>query len=80
MQFFALFGLTSRSSSIVGPNVIQAIIDKTGNTWHGFPFLFAICLTSSLIIWFAVDVPRGRRDAERWAAEQRDTVYSIYSD
>jgi MFS-type transporter involved in bile tolerance (Atg22 family) len=72
MQFFGLFGLTNRASSIVGPNVIEAVINKTGNTWHGFPFLFAICLASSLIIWLAVDVPGGRRDAERWAAEQRD--------
>jgi len=78
-MFFGLFGLTNRASSIVGPNVIQAVIDKTGNTWHGFPFLFAICLASSLIIWLAVDVPRGRRDAEQWAAEQRGTMYGIYS-
>ena len=71
VQFFGLFGLTNRVSSIVGPNVIQAIIDRTGNTWQGFPFLFAICLVSTLIIWLAVDLPKGRRDAEHWAAEQR---------
>jgi MFS-type transporter involved in bile tolerance (Atg22 family) len=79
VQFFGLFGFTNRASSVVGPNVIQAIISKTGNTWHGFPFLFSICLTSGLIIWLAVDVPKGRRDAERWAAEQRGTVYDVRS-
>ena len=77
MQFFGLFGSTSRALSIVRPNVIQVIIDKTGNTWQGFPFLFAICLVSSLIIWLAVDVPKGRRDAVRWAAEQRGTASAM---
>jgi MFS-type transporter involved in bile tolerance (Atg22 family) len=71
VQFFGLFGLTNRESSIVGPNVTQVIIDGTGNTWQGFPFLFAICFASALIIWLAVDVPKGRRDAGRWVEEQR---------
>jgi MFS-type transporter involved in bile tolerance (Atg22 family) len=76
LQFFDLFGLTNRapSESIVGPNVIQVIIDGAGNTWQGFLFLFAICFASALIIWLAVEVPKGRRDAERWATEQRSTA------
>jgi hypothetical protein len=53
--------------------VIQAIIDKTGNTWQGFTFMFAINIASSLVIWLAVDVAKGRRDAQRWAAEQSGT-------
>jgi Vacuole effluxer Atg22 like len=57
--------------------VIQAIIDRTGNTWQGFPFLFAICTVSSLVIWLAVDVPKGRQDAERWAVEKRGTTYTM---
>jgi len=73
-MFFGLFGLTNRVSSILGPNVSQAIINKTGNTWQGFSFLFAICLSATLIIWLAVDVPKGRQDAERWAAEHRYSV------
>jgi MFS-type transporter involved in bile tolerance (Atg22 family) len=76
VQSFGLFGLTNRAASIIGPNVIQAIIDRTGNTWQGFPFLFALCSASALIIWLTVDVPKGRRDAERWAAEQRGTACS----
>ena len=50
---------------MVGPYVIQAIIDKTQNNWQGFPFLFAICTAASLVIWFDVDVEKGRRDAVR---------------
>jgi MFS-type transporter involved in bile tolerance (Atg22 family) len=78
MQFFSLFGLINRTSSVVGPNVVQAIIDRTGNTWQGFPFLFAICFASSLIIWLAVDVTKGRQDAERWAVEQRGSTSNMH--
>jgi len=77
IQFFSLFGLTNRASSIVGPNVIQALIDKTDNTWQGFSFLFAICFAATLVIWLAVDVPKGRQDAKRWSAKQRGTVYDV---
>ena len=56
---------------MIGPNVIQAIIDRTGNNWKGFPFLFVLCLAATLIIWFGVDVPKGRRDAAAWAVSQR---------
>jgi hypothetical protein len=56
---------------MIGPNVIQAIIDDTGNNWKGFPFLFALCLSASAVIWFGVDVTKGRRAAVRWADERR---------
>ena len=56
---------------MIGPSIIQAIIDRSGNNWKGFPFLFALCLTASLIIWFGVDVTKGRRDALAWADNQR---------
>ena len=64
-QFFELYGLSNRASSMVGPYVVQAIIDKMQDNWQGFPFLFAICTAASLVIWFDVDVEKGRRDAVR---------------
>jgi len=70
-MFFGLFGLSNRASSMIGPNVIQAIIDKTGNNWKGFPFLFALCTAASIVIWFGVDVTNGRRDAMAWAEKHR---------
>ncbi|KAJ7053985.1 vacuole effluxer Atg22 like-domain-containing protein [Mycena amicta] len=86
-MFFGLFGLSNRASSMIGgsvqvqhskplirlsgPNVIQAIIDASGNNWMGFPFLFALCTLASLVIWFAVDVEKGRNDAVAWAASLR---------
>ncbi|KAG2155145.1 MFS general substrate transporter [Suillus bovinus] len=74
-MFFGLFGLSNRASSMVGPNVIQAIIDKTGNNWQGFPFLFVLCTAAAMVIWFGVDVTKGRRDAVRWASEQRRQIH-----
>ena len=68
-MFFGLFGLSNRASSMIGPNVIQAIIDKSGSNWKGFPFLFALCAAASLTIWFGVDVRKGRRDAVKWAVD-----------
>jgi len=75
-MFFGLFGLSNRASSMIGPNVIQAIIDNSGNNWKGFPFLFALCVSASLVIWFAVDVEKGRHDAVKWAVENRGQMYA----
>ncbi|KAI0650827.1 vacuole effluxer Atg22 like-domain-containing protein [Trametes meyenii] len=70
-MFFGLFGLSNRASSLIGPNVVQAIIDKSGNNWKGFPFLFALCTAACLVIWLCVDVPTGRREAAVWAEKHR---------
>ncbi|KIY52192.1 MFS general substrate transporter [Fistulina hepatica ATCC 64428] len=70
-MFFGLFGLSNRASSMIGPNVIQAIIDNTGDNWKGFPFLFALCLCASVVIWFGVDMQKGKRDATAWAETAR---------
>ena len=60
--------------------MIQAVINNSGNNWNGFPFLFSLCTAASLVIWFAVDVQKGRRAAVRWAAEQRGAESATYSD
>jgi len=80
IQFFGLFGLSNRASSMIGPNVIQAIINHTGDNWKGFPFLFAICTAASLVIWFGVDVTEGRHAAVRWAEEKRGRNKSNLND
>ncbi|KAI0355404.1 MFS general substrate transporter [Trametes cingulata] len=69
-MFFGLFGLSNRASSLIGPNVVQAIIDGSGNTWMGFPFLFALCTLPCLILWWGVDMKSGRRDALARAEKQ----------
>lgn len=69
-MFFGLFGITNRASSIIGPNVIQAIIDNTNNNWTGFPFLFALCTAASIVIW-CVDVEKGRKDCRVYIEERK---------
>ncbi|KAJ5185324.1 Major facilitator superfamily domain general substrate transporter [Penicillium cf. griseofulvum] len=69
-MFFALFGITNRASSIIGPNVIQAIINNTHNSWMGFPFLFAICAAAMITICF-VDIKRGREDCRKFTEQRK---------
>ncbi|KAJ9196966.1 hypothetical protein DTO164E3_4199 [Paecilomyces variotii] len=69
-MFFALFGITNRASSIIGPNVVQAIINDTENNWMGFPFLFAICAAAMIGIVF-VDIEKGREDARKFAEKRK---------
>ncbi|KAN0137282.1 Autophagy-related protein 22-like protein [Lactarius tabidus] len=71
--FFGLLGLFSRTASVIGPNVIQAIIDKNGNNWKAFPVLFVIGALGCLVMAFGVNVPKGRYAAAQWAAEKRGT-------
>ncbi|KAF5858507.1 hypothetical protein ETB97_004303 [Aspergillus alliaceus] len=70
-MFFALFGITNRASSIIGPNVIQAIINNAQNNWMGFPFLFAICTTAMIMVSF-VDVEKGRKDGRKFVQRKKD--------
>ncbi|ESZ97147.1 autophagy-related protein Atg22B2 [Sclerotinia borealis F-4128] len=74
-MFFGLFGITNRASSIIGPNVIQAIINSSNNNWMGFPFLFALCAFASIVIWF-VDVEKGREDC-RVYVEERKLIHQV---
>ncbi|KAI0774741.1 vacuole effluxer Atg22 like-domain-containing protein [Trametes elegans] len=75
-MFFGLFGLSNRASSLIGSNVVQAIINRSGNSWTGFPFLFALCSAASLTICFCVDVKKGRRDAQAWSQKHR--AYNVF--
>jgi MFS-type transporter involved in bile tolerance (Atg22 family) len=69
-MFFGLFGITNRASSIIGPNVIQAIINDSGNNWTGFPFLFAICVAASIVVW-CVDVEKGRENCRKFVEDRK---------
>ncbi|KAF9780334.1 MFS general substrate transporter [Thelephora terrestris] len=71
-MFFGLLGLATTASNTLGLNVIQAIIEKSGDNWEGFPFLFAISAAACLVLWFGVDVTQGRKDAAAWAEAQRE--------
>ncbi|KAI9447657.1 hypothetical protein H4582DRAFT_1895364, partial [Lactarius indigo] len=79
--FFGLFGLFSRSAAIIGPNVIQVIVNENGNNWKAFPVLAVLTALGCLVTWFLIDVPKGRNAAVQWAAEQRGASdYAVHSD
>jgi hypothetical protein len=69
------------AAAIIGPNVIQAVVDKGGNNWKAFPVLFVLSALECLVTWFGVNVPKGRQAAAQWAAEQRGMgAHAMYSD
>ncbi len=56
-----------QSSSFVGPLVVGLIADVTGNIRYAFFFL-VFMIWSAVPILMAVDVERGREDAQRYTA------------
>ncbi|CZS97286.1 related to Autophagy-related protein 22-1 [Rhynchosporium agropyri] len=62
--FYALYAITDKGSSAVGPAVVGAIVDATGHTRPAFFFLaILIALPAPLIMM--VDAEKGREDAAR---------------
>jgi hypothetical protein len=76
-QFFSLMNLSTRFASIIGPNVMQVIINKSGSNWKAFSLLFSLSALAGLVVLFGVDVPKGRHAAAQWAAEKRGTGASM---
>lgn len=58
---------TFQSSSFVGPLVVGLIADTTGNIRYAFFFL-VLMIWAAVPVLMAVDVERGREDAQRYAA------------
>jgi MFS-type transporter involved in bile tolerance (Atg22 family) len=54
----------------VGPLVVNAIIDATHNNWMGFPFLFALCASATIVLCF-VNVEKGREDCRKYVEQRR---------
>lgn len=68
--FFALFAVTDKGSSAVGPALVGWIVDRAGTIRPAFIFLAVlVCLPGPLIWWLDVEV--GRRDAGRFAVVQK---------
>ncbi|CZT43535.1 uncharacterized protein RSE6_03591 [Rhynchosporium secalis] len=62
--FYALYAITDKGSSAVGPAVVGAIVDTTGHIRPAFFFLaILIALPAPLIMM--VDAEKGREDAAR---------------
>ncbi|RDA93114.1 hypothetical protein CP533_4088 [Ophiocordyceps camponoti-saundersi (nom. inval.)] len=64
--FYALYAITDKGSSIFGPAIVGAIIDRTGSIRPAFWFLAALVGLPAPLIWF-IDVERGKREGDKLA-------------
>ncbi|KAH8765681.1 autophagy-related protein 22-like protein [Hyaloscypha finlandica] len=64
--FYALFAITDKGSSAVGPAIVGAIVDATGTIRPAFFFLAVLIAVPAPLIWM-VDVEQGQVDAVRLA-------------
>ncbi|KAH6690412.1 autophagy protein Atg22 [Plectosphaerella plurivora] len=64
--FYALYAITDKGSSIFGPAIVGAIIDRTGHIRPAFWFLAALVGLPAPLI-YCVNVERGKREGEKLA-------------
>lgn len=64
--FYALYAVTDKGSSVLGPAVVGAITDRFGEIRPAFVFLTILVITPGIVlVW--VDTERGAREAKRAA-------------
>lgn len=64
--FYALYAITDKGSSVFGPTIVGAIIDRTGSIRPAFWFLALLVGLPAPIMWL-IDVERGRAEGEKLA-------------
>jgi MFS transporter, UMF1 family len=69
-NMFALYAVTDKGSSAVGPAVVGLITDLTHEIRWAFLFL-GLMIGMSIPLMGRVDVVRGKADAEAWSAERQ---------
>ncbi|KIW07427.1 uncharacterized protein PV09_02268 [Verruconis gallopava] len=74
VAFYAIYAVTDKGSSVIGPAIVGRIVDATGSVRMGFWFL-AVLIVLPLPLVFWVDAESGRQDALRMAraADKGDT-------
>jgi len=65
--FYALYAITDKGSSIFGPAIVGAIVDRTGEIRPAFWFLAALVGLPAPLIYF-VNVDRGKEEGAKLAA------------
>jgi len=68
-NMFALYAVTDKGSSAVGPAVVGLITDLTHEIRWAFLFL-GFMIAASIPLMRKIDVVRGKADAERWSSER----------
>jgi len=64
--FYALYAITDKGSSIFGPAIVGAIVDRTGEIRPAFWFLAILVGLPAPLLWF-VNVDRGKEEGARLA-------------
>lgn len=70
-RWYALFSITDKSSSFIGPLIVGLISDLTGNIRYSFFFLIFM-VWAAVPILAAVNVDRGRKDAIEYSKTARN--------
>jgi UMF1 family MFS transporter len=72
--FYALYAITDKGSSAVGPAIVGAIIDSVGTIRPAFGFL-AVLIALPVPLLYMVDVEKGRADAVALSEKGGDYGY-----
>ena len=64
--FFALYAVTDKGSSAVGPTLVGRITDNAGTIRPAFIFLAVLVMLPAPLLW-RLDVEKGREDARAMA-------------
>lgn len=68
--FYALYAITDKGSSAIGPAVVGIIVDATGSIRLAFGFLAVLILLPMPLMWM-VDEQKGRQDALHMSRQKR---------
>lgn len=68
-RWYALYSITDKSSSFLGPLVVGLIADATGNIRYSFFFLVAMIWSALPLLW-SVNVEKGREDANSYSERE----------
>jgi UMF1 family MFS transporter len=75
-SFFALYNVTDRGSSWIGPAVVSAILSATNNIRLAFIYPCVMLLVPMLLL-FSVDVQKGMRMASEYAVRYKTGVVGL---
>lgn len=70
VAFYALFAITDKGSSAIGPAIVGRIVDQTGHIRPAFIFLAILIALPIPLVWY-VDADSGQEDARRMAIKLR---------
>lgn len=68
--FFALYAVTDKGSSAIGPAIVGRIVDGTGKIRLAFVFLAVLVVAPAGVLWW-VDVGKGREEVRGLVVRER---------